>query len=189
MFTNVKLAWAMPVDPIVLCAQIEAYVSTKSTLTTLRCCINYASPGTSLGQVPAEVSAMIAEYVHHNAFLEHEKTWNQDMDCWHGHCRRSKHIDSDEYERLKYDYVKSFEVVGYRDYGFGETIGYYKTGEFVESEFEKHLSSRDVGKVQHEKTIERFDAALKFQDGNRFTKALQVCLNHSPKEWQVLKCW
>ena len=186
MFTNVKLAWAMPVDPTILCARIEAYVATKSSLTTLRCCIKHASPGTPLGQVPAEVSGMIADYVHHNAFLEHEKTWNQNTDCWHGLCRPSKHIDANEYQRLKYDYVKSFEVVGYHDYGFGETIGYYRTGEFVEEEFEKHLRSNNVGKVQHEKTIEKFDAAVKHEDSNRFTKALKVCLNHSPlKTWQV----
>ena len=188
MFTNIKLAWAIPIDPIILCAQIETYVSTKSSLTTLRCCIKHAAFGTSLGQVPIEVSDIIAEYVRHNAFLEHEKRWNQDMDCWHGICCRSKHISSDEYQRLKQVYVKSFEVLGLHDYGFGEVIGYYRNQEFNEKRFEEHLSLEKVGVIDHEKTVGNFEAALKFRDGTRFTKAIKVRFNTVPLEmWQVLK--
>ena len=177
MFTNVMLAWAMPVDPITLCAQIEAYASTKSSLSTLRCCIKHAAFGTSLGQVPVEVTDTIAEYVRHNAFLEHQKTWKQELDCWHGICCPSMHIDANEYLRLKNEYVKTFEVWGTHDYGFGETYGYYRNQEFDAKRFENHLRGKEVGELLHKKTVKKFDAALNQEYGNRFNKALKVCFN------------
>ena len=190
MFTNVMLAWAIPVDPITLCAQVEAYASTKGSLTALRCCIKHASSGTSVGQIPLEVTEFIAEYVRHNAFQEHQKKWKQDLDCWHGICRPSIHIDSSEYMRLKCDYVKSFEVWSSYCYGFGMTNGNYRKPEFNEERFEDRLRDKSVGEIHHKKTVEKFDAALNHEDGTRFTKALKVCLSHSPlKTWQVSRCF
>lgn len=169
MFYNVLLAWAMPVDPVILCAQMEAYAETKAFYS----CVQYAAFEKTLGQLPAEVIDIIGGHVQHSAFLVHEKIWQSEMECWHGLCCPSKHIDKNEYLRLKHNYIKSFETFGLHMFGGVQEYGFYRSQEFDAALFEKHLKLQGVGEFDHRKQVEKFEAKSQYLD-KRFNAAHKV---------------
>ena len=170
---NASLAWAMPVDPVVLGPQIEAYVETKGKMPAFQRCVEHAPFGTSLGQVPAEVIEIIGGHVRHLTFLVHQERWKSEIECWHGTCCPSKHIDHNEYLRLKHDYMKGFETFGPRLIGGVEEYGHYRSQEFDATQFEKHLKRRGVGDYGHRMQTERFEAKIDHRN-NQFNSARKV---------------
>lgn len=178
MVNNVVLAWAAPVSPAILGAQIAAYTQTKDRMSIFRWCVEHAVSGTPLGQLPVEVADMIAGCLLRVTIAERLAVWDQNLKCFHGVCRPSQHITRGEYHQL---------LTNYMSYAKRGTEGRYIQGsltQFDEERFEKFLQVQDIGAKDHAEKVQRFEETIDYND-TEFDRAREVgptknsCQSHS----------
>ena len=125
------VTWATPVDTATFGARLEAYVDSKSVITTFRACLRCSC----LPQLPEEVILKITSHVQQVTFLEHLEDWEQGIRCCTRKCDMYDHLSSeaittwrsvfcekgsfDERNPRKQDYKFREYVEGETDYAQG----------------------------------------------------------------------
>lgn len=98
MANSITVAWAIPVDPFILGARIEAYGQCKAAISTLKLCIKYAGSG-ALAQLPVELQEEIASHVRQPIFEERPNYWQIDKNCCNASCRPLDHLTPEQSRR------------------------------------------------------------------------------------------
>ena len=107
---NISLAWAIEVDQAQLGARLEAYVSTKAAITTLRSCLaRYLLPPSVHIQnrnIPQEVIDLIADAVKDAVYIPKVQDWTRSQKCVQAKCLVLDHFKPGEfYGSLASDYA------------------------------------------------------------------------------------
>ena len=172
MVNNVVLAWAIPFTPATLGAQVEAYAHTKNRMSIFRWCVEHAVSGTPLGQLPVEVIDMVAECLLQVTIPKRLARWNQDLKCFHGVCRPSQHITSEEDLTLRKDYINDYINVIVGNSPLGSPLDF--SVRFDEERFEEYLKGIGISEVGHERTNQRIEEKIDHDD-DEFEQAREVC--------------
>ena len=102
MSKNIKLAYAVPVDPCMAAASLIAYASTKAALTTFRLCIRSAQvQSLPLSRLPLELRLIIEEFVLFSTRTKEYDSWETRFNCITGECLPQLHLTDAEDERLR----------------------------------------------------------------------------------------
>ena len=163
MVIKLAVAWATPVDPVHLGARVEAYVETKSTISTFRLCSQYASQGSSLVRLPAEVLELVVAQVQEAEFQDRRQGWAQDLDCCQYDCHPTDHLSAARISKLKIRHFGGDHEL------FGDDI----------TDFEYELRKDGEGDIQHDERIERYlekiDEQFQVaQKDSRFMRCIKV---------------
>ena len=107
---KISLAWAIEVDQAQLGARLEAYVSTKAAITTLRSCLaRYLLPPSVHIQnrnIPQEVIDLIADAVKDAVYIPKVQDWTRSRKCVQAQCLVLDHFKPGEfYGSLASDYA------------------------------------------------------------------------------------
>ena len=99
---HIDIAWALKVDHVQLGARLEAYVETKSAITTLRACLLRLSlPSNS--SMPPEISEMIVDEVRDASYKRRISKWHQGRRCVQDECIATDHFTKNELACLDFD--------------------------------------------------------------------------------------
>lgn len=95
MDRKINIAWALKLDHAQLGARLEAYVETKSAVTTLQACLLRMSlPSTS--SIPPEISQMIVDVLRDACYEPKILKWHEARRCVQSACTASDHFRHNE---------------------------------------------------------------------------------------------
>lgn len=102
MSKNIKLAYAVPVDPVMATASLLAYASTKAALTTFRLCVRSAqNQSLPLGRLPLEIRLAIEEFVFVSTRAKECDYWDMRFHCIADDCIPQSHLTDEENQKLR----------------------------------------------------------------------------------------
>ena len=90
-----RLAWAIAIDHVQLSARLEAYVETKSAITTFIACIAHSSTP-SMSKLPPETIAMIADELKDLVYIPIVQRALRAEKCIRNECRERDHFPNHE---------------------------------------------------------------------------------------------
>ena len=117
---DIKLAWAVPIDPVTVTASLIAYESTYEEIRTFRTCASSASP---LRKLPPEILTSITDLVLSSARTKNINAYTPLFDCLTGTCIPEDHYTEEELGALRGKALMEFESM-YEEVGDDPEDGY-----------------------------------------------------------------
>ena len=97
---GITLAWAHPVDPLILGTRVQAYFEFSQRITALSDCCSRIK-----AKLPVEIWNSILDTVEEDLFEAILKDWLPRHQCVTNTCEASEHLDEDELKALNLDRV------------------------------------------------------------------------------------
>lgn len=111
MVNNVTVAWATPVDPFILGAQVEAYTESKAPISTFQLCVKYAGAhGKALGRLPPELVENVVGHIRRAIVEQRLRHWQKMELCCKDECSAFDHYSEEELLNLREEYFDSREL-------------------------------------------------------------------------------
>ena len=87
------MAWAIPVNPALIGAHLQAHVQIKPVVNTLRLCRTYGrGPRVFITRLPVELLDAVIDPLVSQLRQTAICTWQEDLVCWEGRCQDVDHI-------------------------------------------------------------------------------------------------
>ena len=101
MENTITVAWALPVEAPSLCARLEAYAMSKSTISTLTISVQRSGLCASWPGFPQEVIDSIAVHIRQENYEKVKPKWKRYYRCCNGDCTPLDHLSAEELQNLK----------------------------------------------------------------------------------------